>query len=254
MKLKIAALSIAVLLLGITTSIHTAPQPVVAEKTVDRTKEWTIGIYGPNKELVPGSEMIVFKRDTKFLSNKGNKLFFNFAVEPNVDVYVLKANAKKETITNLAIEYEKNPANMLKTQKQFTPVTATLAPAGSKIIITGTEISIGKPTTRKVAKEDVLVRIKVEKYCPRGCTIDEGSWHVAIYDKNKKLIDNEKLTKFHAMMSIPANTEFFVNVKNETTGESKETPIAKAAGSRTRGHRLALNPDYSADVYFTKLP
>ena len=98
------------------------------------------------------------------------------------------------------------------------------------------------------------MRVRVEKYCPRGCKIDESPWHVAIYDKNRKLIDNEKLTKFHAMMSIPANTEFFVTVKNEATGESKETPIAKAAGSRTRGHQLALNPDYSAEVYFTKLP
>lgn len=149
MKLPIRLLTIVAFCLGSTHIFgQEKQQPVVAYKEIsnsaDKNKEWTIGIYDANDQLV--SEKVVFKNNTSFVAGKGKKLFFDWEKSPNF-IYVAKLNAgngKKGTDIPRRFNLQKdNPSlfDMLKSKE----ITPEKAPVGSKIKITDLEITIEPP-------------------------------------------------------------------------------------------------------------
>lgn len=156
MKLPIRLLTIVALYLGSTHVFGQAKQqPVMAYKDVsnsaDKNKEWTIGIYDANDQLV--SEKVVFKNSTTFLSGKGKKLFFDWEKSPNF-IYVAKLNAgngKKGTDIPRRFNLQKDNPSLFDTlkSKEITPEKATV---GSTIKITDLDITIEAPkeTTRTI--------------------------------------------------------------------------------------------------------
>lgn len=125
MKLPINVLRIAAICMYCTQIAGQDKQSVTAYKTVDRTKEWTIGIYDANNHLV--SDQVVFKTNTTFLSSKGKKLAFDWSQSPNY-IYIATKNVGDKNIAN---EYLPNRADILRSEG----ITPAKAPVGSKIKI-----------------------------------------------------------------------------------------------------------------------
>lgn len=125
MKLPINVLRIAAICMYCTQIAGQDKQSVTAYKTVDRTKEWTIGIYDANNQLV--SDQVFFKTNTTFLSSKGKKLAFDWKKTPNY-IYIATKNVGDKNIAN---EYLPNRADILRSEG----ITPAKAPVGSKIKI-----------------------------------------------------------------------------------------------------------------------
>lgn len=144
MKLPIHLLTLTAICIYFSQAVGQQKQPVTAYKTVDRTNEWTIGIYDANNQLV--SEQIVFRLNTNFLSGKGKKLAFEWNRSPKY-IYVYRGNVGQE---NLAERYaaDSSSAYILRSEE----ITPEKAPAGSKIKITDSYVTIDKPkdTTRTI--------------------------------------------------------------------------------------------------------
>jgi hypothetical protein len=134
-------------------STETGKQPVVAYKTVETGKPWTIGIYDANsKQLV--SEKVVFNKNTKFVSGKGKKLYFDFTKHPTVVIYVYKGSPSPIDIAKVddANEPYKSDPTFTSFVIKSEPITQDKALPGSKIKITADTVTIEPPkdTTRSM--------------------------------------------------------------------------------------------------------
>ena len=223
MKTRIHLFTALVVSMMPTHMMMSTKQPVLAtkDKGVD-TKAWTIGIYDQNNKLIPGSENVVFAKNTKFLSGKGKKLYFDFSSGAN-SIYVYKDNAgagKKGK--NLAEVYNTDPSKMLKSD----PLQQNDAPEKSEIRIQNDKVVIIEPVrTIPVMIEDSLwdeikpVTVKISK--TDGASHPTDIYQQAYY---KTLGGNFK------DLELPVNKDFYIilepkqgvpiKIKTKITGEA----------------------------------
>lgn len=149
MKRPIYVLTIAAVCIYCTQMVSQATQPVTAYKAVGRTKEWTIGIYDKDHNLLSGK--VVFRLNTNFVSDKGKKLVFDWGKLPNY-IYVYKSNVGDG---DTGINMSQDMSDLAEAPNIFVkskPITPDDAPPGSKIKITASAVTIEKPkdTTRTI--------------------------------------------------------------------------------------------------------
>lgn len=202
MKLQRRLFSILVLSVLSIAMIISTPQPVIAtkDKSVE-TNEWTIGIYDEQNNLIPGSENIIFRRDTKFFSGKGKKLFFDFSKGPNY-IYVYKGKTDKKT--NLATA---RLENTLKSE----PIRQNDAPPERSVIkITKDDKVVIVESPPKIKK--IPVRIEYPLYDKMGYSIiiskTLGLEEREIYSQTTSKPSSGR--KSYTYVQVPLNIDFYM--------------------------------------------
>lgn len=192
------------------------PQPVVAYKTVEKTKPWTIGIYDQNGNLLPGTEQIVFRSNTEFMSGKGKKLFFNFGedgTQPNV-VRVHKFDAVQGT-KKLASLTSGEPELPLQSE----PINQKMAPPGSKIKITATDITIEKPKAKTIA---IYTTTDADGLMPLTITSSKIDDQQIVY--GKPIVIQKNIPGKIYQLTVPTNEGFHITLQ-QNNQKLLEQPI-----------------------------